>query len=238
MRTGAIIFSRMSSSRLPGKAFADINGKTLIERVLIRVKQVKLIDHICIATSKCKEDDAIASFAASQGISVFRGSLNDVLSRAVNAAIEYKYDHVLRVCGDRPFLDGSMYSKMIKIHIDEKYDITTNIFPRTVPPGLSGEIIRVETLKKILRNTSDQIDRGHVTRYIYNNPENFKIFNYNCNYSNEIKSLRLVVDDLNDLNRAKWISKRLVDNTKDFQTKQIIKLASEFEKSNNLKKIL
>ncbi len=33
MRTGAIIFLRMSSSSLPRKALADINGKTLIERV-------------------------------------------------------------------------------------------------------------------------------------------------------------------------------------------------------------
>ena len=109
-----------SSNSWPNSKFPEfINAVLLIKTKLLLpelFKQVKLIDHVCIATSKCKEDDAIASFAASQGISLFRGSLNDVLSRAVNASIEYKYDNVLRVCGDRPFLDGSMYSKMIKIH--------------------------------------------------------------------------------------------------------------------------
>jgi spore coat polysaccharide biosynthesis protein SpsF len=231
MRTGAIIFSRMTSSRLPGKAFADINGKSLIERVFSRTKEIKLIDHICIATSKHSEDDSIASFAINNGINLYRGSLNNVLERAVNASIKFKYDNILRVCGDRPFLDASLYDKMIYKHIHENSDLTTNIFPRSVPAGLTGEIIKLETLKEINENVTDPVDKEHVTRYIYNNSLKFKIYNYNCNYSHEIKSLRLVVDDSNDLKRARWICKRLEENKMlNNETKQIISLALEFEK--------
>ena len=40
---------------------------------------------------------------------------------------------------------------MINIHKNNNFDITTNLFPRTVPPGLSGEIINVNSLETILR---------------------------------------------------------------------------------------
>ena len=95
MKIGAIIFSRMSSGRLPGKAMLDISGKTLLNRVIERTKSIKLIDHICIATSTNIEDDVIESTAEFLGIDVFRGDLNDVAGRAISAADYYGYDHFL-----------------------------------------------------------------------------------------------------------------------------------------------
>ena len=63
MKIGAIIFSRVSSSRLPNKAFMSLSGKSLLKRVLERVRHINNIDHICIATSENKEDDKIENFA-------------------------------------------------------------------------------------------------------------------------------------------------------------------------------
>ena len=59
MRIGGIIFSRMSSSRLPGKAFKDVSGKFLLERVINRSKQINNIDHLCLATSDQDDDNKI-----------------------------------------------------------------------------------------------------------------------------------------------------------------------------------
>ena len=78
MKIGAIVFSRMSSNRLQGKAMMDISGKTLLQRVIERTKKIKLIDHFCIATSKNQEDDIISAYAESMGLDVYRGSLDDV----------------------------------------------------------------------------------------------------------------------------------------------------------------
>ena len=50
MSVGAIIFSRYTSSRLPGKALVDIAGRCLLGRVLDRSKLVKGIDHVILAT--------------------------------------------------------------------------------------------------------------------------------------------------------------------------------------------
>ena len=62
-RIGGIIFARMNSSRLPGKAMIEIDGVSLIERVIERAKRISKIDHLCVATSIDKEDDIIASFS-------------------------------------------------------------------------------------------------------------------------------------------------------------------------------
>ncbi len=233
MRTGAIIFSRMTSKRLPGKAMIQISGKTLLERVIERTEQIKNIEHFCIATSNDKEDDKIALFAKQNKINLYRGSLNNVIHRALEAAKKYQYDSFLRICGDRPFFDIDIYDKMISVHKTGKYDITTNIFPRTVPPGLTGEIIDVKSLGKVLKYTSNTLDREHVTRYYYNNSEKFKIFNCDFLHKKENLKLRLVIDDMDDLNRARWISSNLDENENLSRNKEkIISLAKDWQNIN------
>ncbi len=233
MRTGAIVFSRMTSKRLPGKAMIQISGKTLLERVIERTKQIKNIEHFCIATSNNQEDDKIALFAKQNKINLYRGSLNNVISRALEASKKYQYDSFLRICGDRPFFDVDIYDKMISIHKNGKYDLTTNIFPRTVPPGLTGEIIDVKSLDKVSKFTSDLLDREHVTRYYYNNSEKFKIFNCDFLHKKENLKLRLVVDNEDDLNRARWISSNLNETEKlSIRNKKIISLAKDWQYIN------
>ncbi len=229
MKIGAIIFSRMSSGRLPGKAIMDIAGKTLIERVIERARRIKTIDHICIATSTNKEDDIIESIAKSHNIDSFRGSLNDVTLRAVNAANYYKYSSFLRLCGDRPFFDPKIYDDLIISHKKNKPDITTNIFPRSVPPGLTGEVINVKTLEKCIVKTENFEDREHVTRYIYNNSTKFLIDNISFFKNKDLMNLRLVVDDQIDLNRAKWIAKKMNESKLEFDIKKIIQLAQKWQ---------
>ena len=50
--------------------------------------------------------------------------------------MKYKYDSFIRICGDRPFFDIDIYDEMITTHRFKKNELTTNIFPRSVPPVL------------------------------------------------------------------------------------------------------
>ena len=95
MKTGAIIFSRMNSKRLPGKALKLISGKPLIEWVVDRVKQIRNVDHICIATTKNAEDDLIEEFATSKNIDFYRGKDKDVAHRALGACLKFNYKNFL-----------------------------------------------------------------------------------------------------------------------------------------------
>ena len=234
MRIGAIIFSRMSSGRLPGKAMLDISGKSLLLRVIERTKCLTTVDHLCVATSNRKDDDVIEELSRSNDIDVFRGDLEDVSNRAYNAALKFKYDSFLRVCADRPFLDSNLYDKLVKKHISGKNDLTTNIFPRVVPPGLTGEVIKSSALKFFLDNSSDLKDREHLTRYFYHNANKFKIQNIDELNNLELNHLRLVVDDEVDLSRARWIVSNLDEKKCQFETNKIISLAKIWEQKNYL----
>ena len=86
MKVAAIIFSRMASSRLPGKALRHIAGEPLIKRVINRVSKVKKLSTVVVATSNSKNDDRLVEYIQSLNIEVFRGAAHDVLDRAVSCA--------------------------------------------------------------------------------------------------------------------------------------------------------
>ncbi len=230
MKTGAIIFSRMNSKRLPGKALKLISGKPLIEWVVDRVKQIRNVDHICIATTKNAEDDLIEEFATSKNIDFYRGKDKDVAHRALGACLKFNYKNFLRICGDRPFIDSNIFEELISKHTS-KIDITTNLFPRCVPPGLSAEIINIKALKKIISISSNDMDREHITRYIYNNPDKFIIKHVNHNNKfNDQKNIRLVVDSKEDLLKIRWITEK--NKADDLDSSRVINNAIKWETLN------
>ena len=104
MKVPAIIFSRMGSSRLPGKALRHIAGEPLIKHVINRVAKVKNLSTMVVATSNSKTDDRLVKYIQSLNIDVFRGDAHDVLDRFVDSScfgqlgIEKQQDAVFRHC--------------------------------------------------------------------------------------------------------------------------------------------
>src|SRR5205807_8818151 len=58
----AIIPARFNSTRFPGKAIAEIEGKPLIEHVYRRVEQACLVSRIVVATDDRRIADAVERF--------------------------------------------------------------------------------------------------------------------------------------------------------------------------------
>jgi spore coat polysaccharide biosynthesis protein SpsF (cytidylyltransferase family) len=219
----------MSSKRLPGKALINLCGKSLLERVIGHARNISNINHFCLATSTDESDDCLELMAKNLGIECYRGSLENVTLRAIGAAKKNGYDSFVRICGDRPFIDSKIYESMINSHLFNKNDLTTNIFPRTVPPGLTCEIILTKSLEKMYSLTDEKQDLEHVTRFFYNSTDIFKIQNINFSFTEDEVNLRLVIDNEKDLNRTKWILSELgKKNVND--TKTVISLTKEWEK--------
>ena len=93
----------MSSSRLPSKALIEINGRTLLGRVIDLTKLIEGVDKVVVATSTEIEDEPIRKFVENEDISLFRGNLKDVCVRALDVCNKYNFDKFVRICGDRPF---------------------------------------------------------------------------------------------------------------------------------------
>ena len=182
MKVGIVILSRLSSKRLNKKALKKIGEKTILDRVIERVKILENRFKIILATSINDEDKILLKIAKQNNIYSFAHSLEDVLLRTFSCAKKFSLSHVVRISGDSPLIDPNLILHLFQ-SISYEIDIVTNVFPRSLPRGFSCEIIKIETLKRILDFTNDLKYREHVTNYIYDNPDKFKI----CNISNEKK---------------------------------------------------
>jgi len=171
----AIIQARAGSTRLPGKVLMDLGGKTVLERVIERVRAAKMISEVIVATTIKAEDLAIVKLCAELGIRVFCGSENDVLDRFYQAAILYEATQVVRVTADCPLIDPIIIDLVVGRHLAEKADYTSNTLQETFPDGEDVEALTIATLHQAWREADLDSEREHVTPYIRKNQVMFKL---------------------------------------------------------------
>ncbi len=192
----AIIQARSNSKRFNKKVLFPIKGKLMIDRVILSVKKSKSISQLVVATSKNKSDDKLVAHLKKSKIKYFRGDLNNVAKRLVNAAKNFKYNYFLRISGDSPLIDCKIIDKAVKIFDkNNNFDIITNVFPRTFPKGQSVEIINVNTISNNL-NKMNKSQKEHVTQYFYKNSSNFSIKNFK---SKKKLKINFAVDEKKDI---------------------------------------
>lgn len=218
----AIIQVRMESSRLPGKIMMNLCRKPMIHHVCNRLKVSKWINKIIIATTDQVSDNSIEDWSEENGITCFRGNVDNVLSRYYYAAKEAKAEVIVRVTGDDPFKDGEIIDKVVDTLLQNDLDFACNNFPPSFPEGLDVEVFTFDALKEAFENSTDDFEKEHVTQYFYRNPELFKIKNYF--YSEDISYLRLTVDTQNDFELANEIYDRLYLNNELFGFDDILSL--------------
>jgi spore coat polysaccharide biosynthesis protein SpsF len=198
MEIGVIVFSRMSSSRLPGKALRPMGDMTLVEWVLRRAESIGI--KVVLATSNELDDDKLVQHAESLGFSVFRGSLDNVLERGLLAAEFFGFDYFFRICGDRPFFDLEEMERMLEIISSSKHKGSDLISTHSsnLPKGLTTELVKTSALKRVLEQTN-LFDRHfeHMTLYFYENPQSFSIYKYNSEYESD-ETICLAVDSVED----------------------------------------
>ena len=108
MKTLAIVQARMESVRLPGKVMMEINEVPLINILLQRLSQAKLVDKIVVAIPDSKENDVLSNYLKSLRHIVERGSKNNVLERYYKVSKKYKSDLIVRITGDCPLVDPNI----------------------------------------------------------------------------------------------------------------------------------
>ena len=98
----AFVQARMSSRRLPAKVLAPIAGEPMLARVLSRTCQARTVAETWVLTSEDESDEPIEKLCKERGIPCFRGSLDDVLDRFVQAAQAADPDIIVRITADCP----------------------------------------------------------------------------------------------------------------------------------------
>lgn len=222
MKVAAIIQARMGSTRLPGKSMADIVGYPLLFHVVERLKHIKGVDEIVVATSVSKEDKIILEKAANWGVPSFAGSEEDVLARYVDTAEWIGASIIIRATGDNPLLCPESISQSLAKHIQQGVDYT---FMEDFPLGVGASCV---TLKALLRMHSIlgelHFHREHVTSFIHENPESFRVESLKAPPYLRRPDLRLTVDTEEDLSLMREIYKRLYRPGEIVDVRDVIRL--------------
>jgi spore coat polysaccharide biosynthesis protein SpsF len=163
----------MGSTRLPGKALLPLGDQPIVYRVVERLRHVEALADVVVATGDLPENDPIRAFCASESISCFSGSDDDVLDRYYQAAVKFGADPVLRVSSDCPLVDPLIVTRALDMFVTHRDDIVYLGFDKSFPEGLDVEVIAFEALAKAWRESHLKSDREHVTPYIWRQPDLF-----------------------------------------------------------------
>jgi len=168
MKRVIIIQARMTSTRLPGKVLIDLAGKPMLAQQLRRLQPCTAVDQIVIATTVNDTDDPVVVLAEHEGLDVFRGSENDVLSRFVGAAAQSQAEVIIRVTADCPLIDAQVVDRVVRELTDNagSCDYAGNVIQRSFPRGLDVEAFTHEALTRCDDLADTDEAREHVTLII------------------------------------------------------------------------
>jgi len=221
MMLAAIIQARLGSSRLPGKALADVAGKPMLERLVERVRASRHVEEIVIATTEKPQDEALVEFARKQELKVMRGSETDVLDRFYQAAKTFGVKTIVRVTPDCPLMDPEIIDQVVELFRSGEFDYASNTMGKRFPDGMDVEVFSFEALERAHRETEVASDREHVTPYIKASGK-FRIAALEA--SEDLSNLKWSVDHEVDLAFARAVYARLGSNGHHFGMEDILAL--------------
>ena len=125
MKGLGIIPARFGSTRFPGKPLIEINGKSMIRRVIDQAKKCSSLADVWVAT----DDERIFKHVEQYGCKAFYTSedCNSGTERICELlpSIEGHFDFVLNIQGDEPFVHVESLEELSNALIASKTDIAT-----------------------------------------------------------------------------------------------------------------
>jgi spore coat polysaccharide biosynthesis protein SpsF len=217
-----LLQARTSSSRLPGKVLKLVNGEPMLSWQIRRVSESALLDKLVVVTSTDSTDDAIESLCQSLGVSVYRGSLDDVLGRFVGAIQREQPTTVVRLTGDCPLVDPDILDDVIREHVATGADYTSNTLDHTFPDGLDVEAVQPQVLVELNSRELNSPERQHVTYGVYTRPDEFRCVSVMQNPSHG--DLRWTVDSQADFDFVSEVFGSFRDDETGFRQQDILDL--------------
>ncbi len=232
METLAIIQARTGSTRLPGKVLLDLEGATVLERVIERVMAAKLIDKVMVATTTQENDLPLVELCNRLGVAVYRGSEKDVLDRFYQAAKPFAPRRIVRITADCPLIDPKIIDQSIFTFRETKVDYLASQFDERLPDGEDVEVFSFEALKRAWADAKWVSEREHVTPYIYKNPKIFKVSGLKVDHDYSEK--RWTLDNQDDYEFIRAIYSLLYKNNHQFGMEDVLEL---LKKNPDLEKL-
>jgi len=229
-----LLQARMGSSRLPEKILLPVLDKQLLKLTIERINQSKFVEEVILLIPDASTDDILESFAIDEKIKFFRGNEKNCLDRHYQAAKYFDIDVFAKTTSDCCLIDSRVIDEVIELYFSKSpnCDYVSNICPPTFPDGLDIEVFNFSTLEKTWELAKLDFDKEHTTTFIRNNPNLFKIINYEHSKSNLFKKHRWCLDFEDDYLFIKTIFEKLYLNNNNFSMENILELLDNNKEIN------
>jgi spore coat polysaccharide biosynthesis protein SpsF len=221
------IEARMRSNRLPNKVMLPVAGTPMLARMIERLRRAKRVDEIVVATTADPSCDPIVELAKSVGVRCHRGSEDDVLSRVLEAAQGAGGDLIVETTGDCPLMDPAIIDRIVEEFLRGGCDYCSNVLERTYPRGMDVQVFPTSVLARVAELTQDPADREHVSLYIYQHPETFRLRDVTTTLPAGAADLRLTVDTPEDFELIRQVFERLLPAKPAFTLDDVLALWKE-----------
>ena len=191
----AFLQARMGSTRLPGKTLMSIQGQTILARAIRRLSAAPVVDGVVVLTTTLEKDDAVEREAIKAGAGVYRGAELDVLKRFYDATQRYNPDIVIRATADNPLVDIGSIGRIVQVLHSDLLDLCME---KDLPYGAATEAVRAEALRRVHASARLSRHREHVTLYMKENPQAFRIAYLNPPVFLRHPQVRLTIDTMED----------------------------------------
>lgn len=192
--------ARLDSKRLPQKTLLPIiNNKTLLECVLENLHGVA-DTNLLLTTS-----DAKASFeniAKKTGFEIKVGSKDNVLERFVVGLAGVNADYVIRATADNALIGKKLPKSLVEIAIKNDVDYARYL---NTPYGGGVEVFKKSAVEIAYKEATTSYEKEHVTPYIYNNPQKFKLLLVEADEIWQGENLRATIDTNEDYEYIKKV---------------------------------
>lgn len=209
MKILAITQARIGSTRLPGKILKKIKDESILEIHLKRILRSQSITTLKVATTTEPGSQKIDAIASKFGITVYKGSVNNVLERFYYAALPEKPEWIVRLTSDCPLIDPNVIDQVIHFALSNNLDYASNTLEPTFPDGMDVEVFKFSALKRAVKEANLISEYEHVTPYIWKNSsyKGEKMFVSDClKNDKDYSSIRLTIDTIEDF----YVIERLV----------------------------
>ncbi|MBU0517020.1 MAG: radical SAM protein, partial [Proteobacteria bacterium] len=176
----AAIVARSQSPDVPrqllgGRSLIAIQGKTVLEWIVSRLRHSKRLRNILVATTTDPADKEIIREAERLGVDWCVGSVDFVLERLLEAADQEGAEHVVRVNGNFPLVDMAAMDGLIGLHLANRADFSYNSHYHGLAYGMGVEVFSRKSLDRVrdLNLTFEQRLIGGL--FMNQNPELFRI---------------------------------------------------------------
>jgi len=182
----------------------------MLEYVLTGLETISSSLPIVLATSTNVNDDEIQKLGISRGVDVFRGSEEDVHDRFLSAAHAFKFDGVIRLTADNPFVDGTLVEQFSECWNPATMDYLSNKIGKGYPIGADVEIVATSALEKLRTLSLTREEKEHVTLGVYTRHKSVFRLRSVSRPIDKLSTARLTVDTESEFGEAQLLAAKLV----------------------------